>query len=386
MYRPSMTIHRFLACALWLACAGCPARDETPGPAPAPTTAATPVAAGDTNAAAPAPDPAPDPAPGPKPTIEPLLAPALAERLPASGLMLAASGDGSGDGLSIYRLDRTGLHPLRRGPWPGQMVWADPRTLVALHGGTFENRDVTIRTYVDAGEPAVQEIANDGGPEPGVPVPGARLIQGRDGEVWLQRCMDTEIRRADENNIVQCERTVYRRVHPPSPNSDLAPDTTKPPAAPAAKPVARVEPPADIKLKRKVVTLQNQAYRTDKHEVFTCTSPSGTAQVPPLAEPAFDVYKARSVRWLRQSPPIYMITGSTRSLMGEKGTREDIFVGCDPAGVAGYLDLGDGIWAWLEQTEEQRPDGSLALPEGLWHVHVDETAIARVPGLWLVAP
>jgi hypothetical protein len=290
------------------------------------------------------------------------------------------------DGLRIFRLDRTGLHLLRRGPAPGQMIWADPRTLVALHGGTFEHRDVTIRTYVDAGEPATQEIANQGGPGPDLPVPGAALIPGRDGEVWLERCMDTDIKRVDENNVVGCERTVYRRVHPPSPNSDLAPDTTKPPAAPPAKPVAQVEPPAEIELKRKVVTLRNEAGRTDKHEVFTCTSPSGTAQVPPLAEPAFDVYKARSVRWLRQSPPLYVITGSTRSLIGEKGTREDIFLGCDPAGVAGYLDLGNGIWAWLEEIEVQRPEGGLALPNGIWHVQVDETAMARVPGHWLTAP
>jgi hypothetical protein len=373
MYRPPMTMHRFLACALWLACAGCSAREATPGPAPAPTTPATPAATADTVTA-----PAPVPAPAPEPTIDPLLAPALAERLPAGGLMLATSGDG----LRIFRLDRTGVHLLRRGPGPGQMLWADPRTLVALHGGTFEHRDVTIRTYVDAGEPTTQEIANQGGPGSDLPVPGAALIQGPDGEVWLRRCMDTDIRRVDENNIVGCERTVYRRVYPPATDAD----TATPPATPAAKPAARVEAPAGIELERKVVTLRNEAGRTDKHEVFTCTSPSGTAQVPPLAEPAFDVYKARSVRWLRQSPPIYMITGSTRSLIGEKGTSEDIFAGCDPAGVAGYLDLGDGIWAWLEEIEAQRPDGGFALPKGIWHVHVDETAIARVPGLWLVAP
>jgi hypothetical protein len=360
---------RWFLCALWLACAGCPAKDATPGPAPIPTTSAAGAATAEKTAAAPV-----EAAPAP----EPLLAPALAERLPVNGLMLAMFADG----LSIFRLDRTGLHLLRRGPDPGQMIWADSRTLIALHGGTFEHRDVTIRTYVDAGEPTTQEIANQGGPGPDLPVPGAALIHGRDGEVWLKRCMDTDIERVDENNIVLCERTVYRRVHPPS--TDL--DTTTPPAAPAEKPAARVEQPEGIKLKRKTVTLRNEAHRTDKHEVFTCTSPSGTAQVPALAEPAFDVYKARSVRWLRQSPPIYMVTGSTRSLIGEKGTREDIFVGCDPAGVAGYVDLGDGIWAWLEEIEVQRPDGAYASPRGIWHVHVDETEIARVPGLWLITP
>jgi hypothetical protein len=92
------------------------------------------------------------------------------------------------------------------------------------------------------------------------------------------------------------------------------------------------------------------------------------------------------VRWLRQNPPIYMITGSTRSLIGEKGTREDIFVGCDPAGLAAFLDLGDGIWAWLEQVEGPRRDGRTPIPRGIWHVHIDETEIARVPGLWLIAP
>ncbi|HWN67496.1 MAG TPA: hypothetical protein VNM90_07635, partial [Haliangium sp.] len=238
------------------------------------------------------------------------------------------------------------------------------------------------RTYVDAGEPATQQIAHPDAPEPGAPLPGAGLVPGRDGEVWLQRCMDRDIVRVDENNIVGCERTAYRRVHSPS----TGPDTATPPAAPATKPVAAVEKPAGIELERTVVTLANEAGGTDKHEVFTCTSASATAQVPPLAAPAFDVYEARAVRWLRQSPPIYMITGSTRSLIGEKGTAENLFVGCDPAGLAGYLDLGDGIWARLEEIEVQRPDGGYAPPKGIWHVLVDETEIARVPGLWLVAP
>jgi hypothetical protein len=369
MYLPPMMMHRSLACALWLACAGCPAKDATPAPTPA--TSAAGAAAVDETAAPPV-----ETAPAP----EPLIAPALAPRLPASGLMMATSEGG----LSIFRLDRAGLHLLRRGPSADQMLWADPRTLVALHGGTFQRRDVTIRTYVDAGEPTTQEIANHDGPGPDLPVPGATLVHGRDGEVWLARCMDTDIERVDENNIVGCERTVYRRVHPPS----TEPDTTTPPAAPAraAKPAAAVEQPPGITLKRKVVTLANEAGRTDKHEVFTCTSSSGTAQVPSLAEPAFDVYKARSVRWLRQSPPIYMITGSTRSLIGEKGTREDIFVGCDPAGLPAFLDLGDGIWARLEEIEAPRPDGRTPIPRGIWHVHVDEAAIASVPGLWLIAP
>lgn len=355
-----------LAGALWLACAGCPAKDATPTPAPPATQTAT---AGE-NAAPPA-DAAPAPAP--------LLAPALASRLPENGLMMA-TGEG---GLSIFRLDRAGLHLLRRGPGADQWLWADPRTLIARHGGTFERRDVTIRTYLDAGEPTTQEIANQGGPGADLPVPGGALVPGRDGAVWLKRCMDTDIERVDENNIVGCERAVYRRVHPPS----SEPDTTTPPAAPAgaAKPDTAVEPPPGITLTRKVVTLANEAGRTDRHEVFTCTSASGTAQVPPLAEPAFDVYKARSVRWLRQSPPIYRITGSTRSLIGEKGTREDIFIGCDPAGVAAFLDLGDGIWAWREEIEPG-PDGRPPIPGGTWHVHVDETEIARVPGLWLVVP
>lgn len=365
-------MHRFLTCALWLACAGCPAKDATPGPAPtAPTAPAAAAAAADATAAAPV-EAAPPP--------EPLLAPALAPRLPANGLMMATSEDG----LSIFRLDRTGLYLLRRGPGADQVIWADSRTLVARHGGTFQDRDVTIRTYVDAGEPAIQEIANQGGPGADLPVPGATLVPGRDGEVWLARCMDTDIERVDENNIVGCERTVYRRVHPAS----TEPDTTAPPAAPvgAAKPDVAVEPPPGITLKRKVVTLANEAGRTDKHEVFTCTSSSGTAQVPSLAEPAFDVYKARSVRWLRQNPPIYMITGSTRSLIGEKGTREDIFAGCDPAGLPAFVDLGDGVWARLEEIEVQGADGSTAVPRGIWHVHVDEAEIARVPGLSLIVP
>jgi hypothetical protein len=365
-----MRMHRFLVGALWLACAGCPAKDATPGPAPTPTTSAAGAAPADAMGAPPV-----DAAPAP----EPLLAPALAPRLPESGLMMATSEGG----LSIFRLDRNGLHLLRRGPNADQMIWADARTLVARHGGGFHDREVTIRTYVDAGEPTIQEIANHRGPDADLPVPGAVLIHGRDGEVWLQRCMDTDIERVDENNVVGCARTVYRRVHPPS----TEPDTATSPAAPAraAKPTA-IAPPPGITLKRKVVTLANEAGRTDKHEVFTCTSASGSAQIPALVEPAFDVYKARSVRWLRQSPPIYMITGSTRSLIGEKGTREDIFVGCDPAGLAAFLALGDGIWAWLEQIEAPRADGSTAVPRGLWHVHVDETEIARVPGLRLSAP
>jgi hypothetical protein len=356
---------------MWLACGGCPAKDATPRPEPTPTTAAAGAATAD-KAATPPVDAAPAP--------EPLLAPALAPRLPANGLMMATSEGG----LSIFRLDTTGLHLLRRGPSADQMLWADPRTLVALHGGTFERRDVTIRTYVAAAEPTTQAIANQDGPGPDLPVPGASLVPGSDGEVWLKRCMDTDIERVDENNIVGCERTVYRRVHPPS----TEPDTTTPPAAPAraAKSDAAVEQPPGITLKRKVVTLANEAGRTDKHEVFTCTSSSGSAQVPVLAEPAFDVYKARSVRWLRQNPPIYTITGSTRSLIGEKDTREDLFVGCDPAGLAAFLDLGDGIWAWLEEIEEPHPDRQIPMYKGIWHVHIDETEIARVPGLWLVTP
>jgi hypothetical protein len=95
---------------------------------------------------------------------------------------------------------------------------------------------------------------------------------------------------------------------------------------------------------------------------------------------------AWSMPWSMAATPIYRITGTTRSLTGEKGTTEDLFVGCDPAGLAGYLDLGDGIWARLEEIEVQRPDGGYAVPEGIWHIHVDETAIARVPGLWLTVP
>jgi hypothetical protein len=362
-----MAVHRFVTCALWIVCAGCPAKDATPTPTP--TSPATRDVPADAAVTAPV-------------DAAPALDPALAARLPASGLMMATSEEG---GLSVFRLDRTGLHLLRRGPGAEQTIWADPRTLVARNGGTRQHRHVTIQTFVDGGEPTTQEIASDGGPAPGVPVPDAALVHGRDGEVWLRRCMDTDIERVDRNNIVGCERTVYRRVHPPSTESD----TTTPPAKPArptTKPAGAVEQPAGITLKRTVVTRKNEAGNTDRHEVFTCTSSSGTALIPAIAEPTFEVYKARSVRWLRETPPIYAITGNSRSLIGEKHTSEDVFVGCDPTPLPSFLDLGDGMWARLEEIEVRRPDGSSAAPRGTWHVYVDETEIAAVPGHQLSVP
>jgi hypothetical protein len=357
-----------MICAVWIACAGCSAKKAAPTPAPTtPSPAPGDATAGETAAA-------PEDA---RPAPEPLLAPELATRLPEDGLMLATSEDG----LKIYRLDRDGLHLLQRAPAAIQMLWADASTLVALNGGTVEDRDVTIRTFVVGSEPTTTKIANDGGPGPDEHLPEAMLVPGREGEVWLKRCMDTEVKRVDKNNVILCERTVYRRVHPPS----TEPDTTTPPAKPAAKPPV-VKQPAGIKLKRTVVKLENESGKTDKHEVFECTSSSGTATIPPPAkEPVFEVYKARSVRWLREKPPIYEVTGTLRSLMGETSSVAQVFVGCSPAGLSGYRDVGDGIWVGGEIIEENRPDGSLAI-RGIWHVYVDETEIARVAGTDLSMP
>jgi hypothetical protein len=87
-----------------------------------------------------------------------------------------------------------------------------------------------------------------------------------------------------------------------------------------------------------------------------------------------------------ETPPIYGGAGRTASLTGEKHTSEDVFVGCDPTPLPSFLDLRDGVWARLEEIEVRRPDGSSAAPRGIWHVYVDETEIAAVPGHRLSVP
>lgn len=366
------TLHRFVTGALWIACAGCPAKDAVPTPAPAPTSPAAPDTTADAAVATPI-------------DAAPALDPALAARLPADGLMMATIEATSEAELSIFRLDRAGLHLLWRGPGADRILWADERTLIAMNGGTSDHRDVTIRTFVDVGEPTTQEIANDGGPAPGVPVPGATLVRGREGEVWLRRCMDKDIVRVDDNNVVGCEQTVYRRVHPPS----TEPDTTTRPATStraAARSTAAVKPPAGITLKRTTVTRKNELDKTDKHKVLKCTSPAGTALIPDVTEPTFEVYEVLSMRWVREKPPIFGVTSRTRSPMGEKATFESFYIACDPTLLDSYREIADGIWAQLERIQLYYPDGSPGLHRGVWHFYVDETELVQVPGLELSMP
>jgi hypothetical protein len=289
--------------------------------------------------------------------------PAIAARLDP-GRLFAFAVD---DAIVVARLDRHGVTELRRGPIAGETAWTRDGVLVTMLGGSIEDRSIKLWTYPDPASPAVApvELAISGADSAtgDVPVPGARLVETTDGEVWLQRCLDHEQRVVLPSGIVDCEAWRYRRIAP-NPGDETA---TKPPGYPPAAPPPppRVDPPAGYTVKPAKFTIE--APDGALHHVgWDCTGPTGTSRFPDAEWSGFDHYTGKAVRWLQTDPPIYMITGTSVSLIGERDRSSAVFLACRAEPLYEYVDLGGGAWAELTQTG--------------WIVRVGATDLATIHG------
>ncbi len=263
-----------------------------------------------------------------------------------------------GSTLTLWRATTTNVSLEQTLTLPDPIVdidWLDANTPVVLFAGQRVARVVDGALVALPSAPATAWIA----PRPTSTEDDEALRPGSspdqlftfDGQVWIMRCL-WEVPRESGS----CETMRWVRVHPTFMQQDDAPEL---PPLPELPTVAGPEG----------YTLREDRRRTPHGEVMnvTCAAPNQPVFTLPLfeideVEGFAAVSEARNPRWIRTSPPSFVVTAVVPG--PDAYTAELVVAGCPgtSSGIVHDHRVGaSGVWAWTSYSDGWHLEGTASV-------------------------
>lgn len=311
--------------------------------------------------------PAPPDRSGPRTLATPA---GLATALPPAGLRIATRTDGRlrPARLLVLSLDQTGLHLLGEAPataYSAALRWLDGHTLY-FAASDDESRTTRVTRFVDGVAAETTTVtASDWQLRTNETAPTTvDLFLGGNTAATSQRWLAGCVRVPDD--FAPCKTTRYLRIDvSPFVTSKRRPATRKVDKDRGLAALPEAQPPVGVavKLTREFGT-----------PALVCTSPGGGTIWPPDSGD-FET-RPKKLRWVHPTPPIFIVEGPHTWPMGDVSTEREAFVACEPAPMADFRWLGNGVWA----RHQTASDEGQAIPQAMWSFYLNDVLIAETPG------